>query len=496
MICILPSPRPKLLTEGHRGYKTTLVRAYRQPFRHNLFWLAEAKFSPYICTALGHTFMTIAKTILLFNLALIGTITSLKAQVVVANWPNGKKAALSITFDDNCPGQFTHARPALDARGYKGTFFVITGGSQCGLRDWDTLRSVARAGHEIGSHSVTHPQLQTLDTARIGAELRDSHAEIQRQIPNLPTKLTIAWPSGRGGGSTRKEDTIRMIAGPYYLAGRSASSGQGWDSYTAYLNPFFKNYYLQVGTYLQGPSVTGAAFGQTIRACLNAGGLMSLLYHGIETGGFNNIPITLFEEHLDTLANHPDLWITTFGQMLRYHNQARQTTVTNVTSSNTYYGFTLADTLNATDYDETLTIKLDVASTGIVQTGNYDLDIDGQRTGYRYIGTSDTIIFNAKRGQRINLSTVVGLANRWSPNWTLSPMPAQGTLILRDNGGQSIPSGTYTLQDQLGRIVTEQQVQQSTNSVNLDVTDLPSGLYTLRIKSASGFYSNKVIVQK
>ena len=403
---------------------------------------------------------------------------------------------MAITFDDNCPGQFTHARPALDARGYKGTFFVITGGSQCGLRDWDTLRSVESAGHEIGSHSVTHPQLQTLDTARIGAELRDSHAELQRQIPNLPSKLTIAWPSGRGGGSTRKEDTIRMIARQHYLAGRSASSGQGWDNYTAFRNPFYNNYYMQVGTYLQGPSITGPALGQTVRACLNAGGLMSLLYHGIETGGFNNLPITLFEEHLDTLANHTDLWITTFGQMLRYHKQARQTTVSNVTSSSNYYGFTLEDTLNPTDYDELLTIKRDLVSTGIIQTGNYDLDVDGQRIGYRYVGTSDTIIFNAKRGQRVNLNTVVSLGSRWSPWWTLSPLPAQGILTFRDNGGQSIPTGTYTLQDQLGRIVTEQQVLQSTNSLNLDVSNLPAGFYTFRIKSASGFYSHKVIVQK
>ncbi len=440
--------------------------------------------------------MKIAKTILLFNLALLGTIASLQAQVVVSNWPNGKKAALAITFDDNCPGQFTHARPALDTRGYKGTFFVITGGSQCGLRNWDTLRSVASAGHEIGSHSVTHPQLQTLDTARIGAELRDSYVELQSQIPNLPNKLTIAWPNGRGGGSSRKEDTIRRMAVRYYTGGRSASSGQGWDQYWAFANPFYSNYYLQVGTYLQGPNVTGAAMGQTVRACLNAGGMMSLLYHGIETGGYNNIPNTLFVEHLDTLGNHQDLWITTFGQMLRYHKQARQTTVTNVTSSNTYYGFTLADTLNPADYDETLSVKLDLASTGIVQTGNYDLDIDGQRTGYRYVGTSDTIIFNAKRGQRINLSTVVGLANSWSPNWTLSPMPAQGSLTFRDNGGQSIPTGSYTLQDQLGRTVTEQQVLQATNYLSLDVSSLPAGLYTLRIKSTTGIYCNKVIVKQ
>ena len=34
----------------------------------------------------------------------------------VTNWLDNKKAAVSITFDDNCDGQFTYALPSMNSR--------------------------------------------------------------------------------------------------------------------------------------------------------------------------------------------------------------------------------------------------------------------------------------------------------------------------------------------------------------------------------------------
>jgi peptidoglycan/xylan/chitin deacetylase (PgdA/CDA1 family) len=69
----------------------------------------------------------------------------------------------SLTFDDGWKTQLTKAVPILDTHGYKGTFYIETqwlytpNGDR--MQPWD-VEFLARDGHEIGSHSVTHPYLQ------------------------------------------------------------------------------------------------------------------------------------------------------------------------------------------------------------------------------------------------------------------------------------------------------------------------------------------------
>src|SRR5688572_32982890 len=47
-------------------------------------------------------------------------------QTEITQWQDGKKAAISITFDDATINQFRQALPILDTLGFKGTFFINT----------------------------------------------------------------------------------------------------------------------------------------------------------------------------------------------------------------------------------------------------------------------------------------------------------------------------------------------------------------------------------
>lgn len=47
-------------------------------------------------------------------------------QTSIAKWQNGKKAALSLTYDGNTINQFRVALPIMNRLGFKGTFFVVT----------------------------------------------------------------------------------------------------------------------------------------------------------------------------------------------------------------------------------------------------------------------------------------------------------------------------------------------------------------------------------
>ncbi|MBP1137098.1 peptidoglycan/xylan/chitin deacetylase (PgdA/CDA1 family) [Arthrobacter sp. PvP023] len=69
---------------------------------------------------------------------------------------------VSLTFDDGNADQLT-AAGLLNSYGMKGTFFVPSGFvNNPGYMSVADLQGLQAAGHEIGGHSVTHPDLTTL----------------------------------------------------------------------------------------------------------------------------------------------------------------------------------------------------------------------------------------------------------------------------------------------------------------------------------------------
>jgi len=71
-------------------------------------------------------------------------------------WPEGRRAAVSLAYDDALESQLDNAVPALQRHGLKATFYIVPGreGLQNRLEDW---RALAGMGHELGNHSLSHP---------------------------------------------------------------------------------------------------------------------------------------------------------------------------------------------------------------------------------------------------------------------------------------------------------------------------------------------------
>jgi peptidoglycan/xylan/chitin deacetylase (PgdA/CDA1 family) len=86
-----------------------------------------------------------------------------------------------ITFDDGFADFHEHALPALLDRDIGATLYVTTGfiGRRVGdsepsgerMLDWSQLAEVREAGVEIGGHTHSHPQLDTIPASQAGAEL-------------------------------------------------------------------------------------------------------------------------------------------------------------------------------------------------------------------------------------------------------------------------------------------------------------------------------------
>ncbi|WP_445996542.1 cell wall-binding repeat-containing protein [Okibacterium fritillariae] len=88
------------------------------------------------------------------------------------------QTVVSLTFDDTNADQMA-ALPILDAAGIKATFYAITGyiGAP-GYLTLPQLQGIGASGHEIGGHSVTHPDFTTITAAEATREACNSRATL------------------------------------------------------------------------------------------------------------------------------------------------------------------------------------------------------------------------------------------------------------------------------------------------------------------------------
>ena len=127
----------------------------------------------------------------------------------VGTWQGFRTAAISYTFDDDLTNQLVVAIPKFNAYGFKATLFTVTGPSWNPQPNWNALQTAANQGHEIGSHTVTHPYLNTTNEV---AELSNSKTAINSHITPQQC-FTVAYPYC-------VESTESVIA-TYYIAGRT-----------------------------------------------------------------------------------------------------------------------------------------------------------------------------------------------------------------------------------------------------------------------------------
>ncbi|MGB1892738.1 MAG: polysaccharide deacetylase family protein, partial [Candidatus Latescibacterota bacterium] len=70
------------------------------------------------------------------------------------DWPEGKRGAVSLTYDDALPVHYEHVAPLLEEHGLRATFYTNVLSLGANPEAW---RQVAAQGHELGNHSIFHP---------------------------------------------------------------------------------------------------------------------------------------------------------------------------------------------------------------------------------------------------------------------------------------------------------------------------------------------------
>jgi peptidoglycan-N-acetylglucosamine deacetylase len=147
-------------------------------------------------------------------------------------WPDGCQGAVSLTFDDGMTSQLQIAIPMLNEHGLAGTFYLNPRGDQWyeRLQPW---REAARAGHEIGNHTMAHPcsrafrdsdepaGLEALTLAELEADIVETERRLREAIPEQKER-SFCYPCYQdhvGEGSTR-QSYVPLVA-RHFIAGRT-----------------------------------------------------------------------------------------------------------------------------------------------------------------------------------------------------------------------------------------------------------------------------------
>ena len=137
------------------------------PRDHGPYVLAEGRFEDQLSTIAAAGFRGVR----------------LDALLAAAPAPPSPGRPCVLTFDDGHESNCTRALPRLLRAGFQATFFVTAGWmGRSPYLSWEQLRTLAEAGMEIGSHSMTHRPPAGLSPAELRAEMEDSRRLLEDRI--------------------------------------------------------------------------------------------------------------------------------------------------------------------------------------------------------------------------------------------------------------------------------------------------------------------------
>lgn len=232
-------------------------------------------------------------------------------------WPDGKRVAVSLTFDDGRDSQVLRGTTLLDRYGVKVTFFVVPDAVQRQLEGW---KKAVASGHEIGNHSLHHPcsgnfawsrdhALQSYSLADMKAELLQANKEIQALLG--VTARSFAYPCGQTyvGRGTETKSYVPIVAESFLL-------GRTWMD-EAPNDPLYCDFAQLTGMEMDGKDF--AYIKTLIETARENGAWLVLAGHEMGDGGPQATRLSMLEELL-AYATDPanGIWIAPVGEVADY----------------------------------------------------------------------------------------------------------------------------------------------------------------------------------
>ena len=135
----------------------------------------------------------------------------------VETWQAVNPKMVALTFDDGPDGTYTpQILDILADRHVKATFYVI---GQNALTNLNVLRRIHREGHDIGSHTFTHPNLDETSMVRAVAELNANQRLLQSTLGISTVLFRAPYESSGFGFLDSSPQVIQVVHRLGYLWG-------------------------------------------------------------------------------------------------------------------------------------------------------------------------------------------------------------------------------------------------------------------------------------
>lgn len=238
-------------------------------------------------------------------------------------WKNGKRCAVSLTFDDARRSQVDVGTALLNKYGIKASFYVIPRAVNQRLEKW---KQAVVDGHEIGNHTVSHPcsgnlafsrrnALENFTLQQIEDELDQANQTVL-ELLGVPV-ISFAYPCGNSfvGRGTEVKSYVPLIAKKFI-------SGRGWLGEDSN-DPWFCDM-----AQLQGVESDRKTYQQLLEWVQKAereGRWLVLAGHEIGHEGNQTTLIPALEKIFEYVNNTENgIWVDTVGNIAEYVISVRE----------------------------------------------------------------------------------------------------------------------------------------------------------------------------
>lgn len=226
---------------------------------------------------------------------------------------NGRRAALSITFDDGLSCQRKWAFPLMETYEIKSTFFLIQNSPFENIEfPHEFWREAARRGHEIGSHSVNHRKGLEMSPEEALEEAIKSREFLQETFGILIDSFCYPYTDAQAHmqEATRKAGYLQARGGrivrPEKLIGRGEKINQ--------LN--------LPSLHIANNEIISGELQAKINECIKKECWLILMFHSVgpcKTCTWDNVSSNAFETLMQFLKSKKpqDLWVAPFGTVAK-----------------------------------------------------------------------------------------------------------------------------------------------------------------------------------
>jgi peptidoglycan/xylan/chitin deacetylase (PgdA/CDA1 family) len=410
----------------------------------------------------------------------------------VGTWQGFRTAAISYTFDDGSPNQFTKAVPMFNEFGFKLTLFTVTSASWGWPANWTVLQAAASQGHEIASHTVNHGYLNSIKDSLQTIELKNSQDAINAHITGQRC-VTIAYPYCVTGDTT--------LCAQYYIAARICSG---------IIEPTTPADFMNISSIIcgpEGPVKTAKNFNDRANSAASSKGWCVYLIHGVDNdGGWSSLSSDTLRASLEYLmANQDKFWVSSFGNVARYIKERNTASVAEVSSQDSSITLQVTDTLPDSIFNYPVTLRRPLPegwpSAAVSQNGHSrDARIVTINAipyiQFDVVPDSGDVLISKSNTTRIQYhGNVIVPAPVLSQNY---PNPFNSTTTIKFNlaTGGFIRLDIYDLAGREIKRLLAEKMPAGDHTVHFMADGLSSGIYLYQIKSENFVKIKKMILIK